>query len=351
MSSPEPARTAGTATGAAAATARDPHVEAADGEVVVTGRAMATRCAVRLPLADETQRDRLVAAAREALRVFADVEDACTRFRPDSPLMRANRAPDRWHRVPPVLLEAVAEAKRAHDRTGGRMDPRVLRPLLALGYDRTLPFGHGPVDLPGAPARVAPGGTTHGGAFRPGLRRATGEVRIGREPIDLGGIGKGLAVRWAAQRVARSSPDYLIDAGGDCACGGHAPGGVPWRIGVEDPVPGASPAEPVAVLDLVDRAVATSSVRLRRWTAGGRAAHHLIDPRTGRPAGAGLLAVTVVGPDPAMAEAWSKALFVAGRRDIARVAGRRHLVALWVDEGGPCTMTTPMERYVRWQRP
>ena len=328
-------------------------------EIVLQGRAMATAVTVRVPVpgtAPPERRHELEAAARSALAVFGDVEAACTRFDPDSPLIRANRSPGRWHRVPPVLLEAIAEAKRAHDATGGRVDPRVLRQLVALGYDRTLPFGRADVDLVPAPRSRGSGGAGHpSGAWRPRLRHGTGEVLIGSDPIDLGGIGKGLAVRLAAARLARAGSDHLVDAGGDCVCAGEAPGGGPWLVGVEDPtVPGTDdagePAGPLAVLALSDRAVATSSIRLRRWRSAGAPVHHLIDPRTGRPGGAGLLAVTVAGDDPAVAEAWSKALFLAGRRGIADLARRRQLAALWVDDHRQVALTAGMQRYVRWQR-
>ncbi len=320
------------------------------GELVSERVAMATRCAVRLVPPDGAEPSRIEAAAAEALAIFAEVEAACTRFCADSPLMRANQAPDRWQRVPRILLEAVEEAKRAHDRTGGRVDPRVLGALVDLGYDRTLPFGREAVRLARAGLRAGPRRPGRGGAFRPGIRRAAGEVRLGPEPIDLGGIGKGLAVRWADQSLMAVAPDHLVDAGGDCACRGGPPGGGPWLVGVEDPSPCGEQGGPVAVLGLRDRAVATSSVRLRRWTANGRPVHHLIDPRTGRPGGEGLLAVTVVGEDPAVAESWSKALFLAGRRQIGSLARRRGLAALWVEEDGKVSTTGQIERYLRWRR-
>ncbi len=69
---------------------------------------------------------------------------------------------------------------------------------------------------------------------------------------------------------------------------------------------------PAAVLRLTDQACATSSIALRRWTAGGRPVHHLIDPRTGTPADSSVASVTVVGEDPADAEVWSKTLLLLG---------------------------------------
>ncbi len=110
-----------------------------------------------------------------------------------------------------------------------------------------------------------------------------------------------------------------------------APDGGPWRIGVEDPL---NPDQPIAVLAVSDRAVATSSVRIRRWTAGSSQVHHLIDPRTGLPGGAGLCAVTVVGDDVADAEVNAKTLFLEGRDAIADAVRSELTAACWVTTDG-----------------
>jgi FAD:protein FMN transferase len=320
--------------------------EAASSELVARGRAMATRLTVRVPaLATTTSiASRLDEAVARALAVFSDVDRTCTRFIADSPLMRANRSPARWHVVPRELFCALSEAKRAHDATAGRFDPRVLDCLVALGYDRTLPFERGDVAVDRAPL---PRRASRPGPWRPRFRSATSEVLLGRDPVDLGGIGKGLAVRWASDAMRSTVSDFLVEAGGDCYCAGEGPDEGVWLVGVEDP---NAPAEHVAVLALRDRAATTSSVRLRRWRAGGERVHHLIDPATGRPGGRGLLSVTVVGDDPATAEVWSKALFVAGAAELAALADRRHVAALWVTERGDCRWSPSMERYVRWHR-
>jgi thiamine biosynthesis lipoprotein len=315
-------------------------------EIVLEGRSMATRLSIRLLVPQTASAARQAAielAGKDALGIFAKVEANCTRFDLSSPLMRANRHPRRPHRVPPVLLAAIAEAKRAYDTTGGRFDPRILRNLVGLGYGRTLPFG-GSKELDLGPAITY---KVPSGPFRPRLRWAASEVVIGTDPIDLGGIGKGLALRWATEALLGTTHDFLVDAGGDCACWGSAPDGGPWLVGVEDPLGGSSP---IAVLALSREAVATSSTRLRRWRAGGREVHHLIDPATGRPGGKGLRAVSVVGPDPAMAEVWAKALLLAGASRIGPLARRRGLKALWVEEGGSYAYTSAMEPHLRWCR-
>jgi thiamine biosynthesis lipoprotein len=283
---------------------------------------------------------RVLGAAEE---VFRKVERACTRFDPDSALMRANAAGDAWYPVPTECYLAVSEAARAHQETAGLFDPRVLTSLVALGYDRTLPFESGPVrltpgrgpadlpvlDAPAPPTRALTGAT--GATWTPGLDRAGSAVRIGPCPIDLGGIGKGLAVRWAAQELAGHGAGHLVEAGGDCALAGIGPDGDDWTVGVENPEGGD---DPVAVLQLTDSGCATSSLRKRAWHLDGRPVHHLVDPRTGWSAAGGLRSVTVVHTDPAQAEVWSKSLLIAGTDEVAHLAAQRDLAVLWVGEDG-----------------
>jgi thiamine biosynthesis lipoprotein len=316
-----------------------------DGEVVATTRAMATDVTIKFaPVRaghDVADSDETVDAA---LEVFHTVEKACTRFDPTSPLMRANASPARWHQVPEVLYKALLEASSAHQRTAGRFDPRVLRDLIALGYDRTLAFSTGDIVTPVRSVRQS--GARGRGPWRPRFRGGSREVLLG-EAVDLGGIGKGLAVRWSSRVMASYSTDFMVEAGGDCYCAGVASDGNSWRIGIEDPF---NADEPLAVLSLSDRAATTSSVRLRRWRAGQETVHHLIDPRTGNPGGKDLVAVTVVGKDPAAAEIDSKVLFLAGRDQIARTARRHGIAALWVDVRGEVNSSETMGRHVAWQR-
>ncbi len=289
------------------------------------------------------------AAVDRARDVFERVERACTRFDPDSPLMRANAAPDAWHQVPVELFDAVSAAAAAYEETGGLFDPRVLRVLESLGYDRSLPFeGAAAVVTGGPPEEGARPGPTPP-ATTPWLPRLGSDgrsIRLGPAPIDLGGIGKGLAVRWAAQKLSGAGRAVLVEAGGDVEAAGGGPDGDGWKVGVEDPLGGA---DPVAVLSVSDLACATSSTRIRRWRSGGQAVHHLIDPRTGRPGGPGLAAVTVVANDPARAEVWSKSLFLAGGRDVRALAEERALAAMWVHEDGTVDSTAAMDELVLWR--
>ncbi len=266
-----------------------------------------------------------------------------TRFDPTSALSRLNRAPDRWHRVPGVLADAIAEAHLAHLATGGLFDPRVLDTLVGWGYDATFSVtpSHGwPLATPLARAPQRPRPT-----WRPDV--VAGElVHTAGARIDLGGIGKGLAVRRAATALTGAGSAVLVDAGGDQWLSGPGPDGGGWKVGVEDP---HGAAEPVLVLVVADLACATSSIGALRWTAAGVPVHHLVDPRTGAPGGAGLASVTVLHPDPAWAEVWAKALFLTGADDIAATADQLGLAAAWVRVDTSLGLSAACEPHVMWR--
>lgn len=275
---------------------------------------------------------------------FAAVDLAMSRYRDDSEITQLHRArvlPDPSRR----LVAALSAADRASRVTGGRFDARVVVDLERLG-SVGVPQAWDPSSRPPNPVPVEDGATAHRFLRRDGRR---GGITL-LAPVDLGGIGKGLALRWAARRAASilGGTGFLLEAGGDIASHGLF-GEARWSIGIEDP---RGDPEPVAVCVLdPDQAIATSSVRIGRWLdPAGRPVHHLIDPATGAPGGAGLAAVTVAFPDPAWAEVWSKALFLEGSAGIAAAARRRGLSAWWVDEEGELSMTPAARQQTSWVR-
>ena len=281
-------------------------------------------------------------ACEEALDVFHRLETERSRFDAASDLSRVNGAPDRWHRVGPYCYLALEEAWHAYRWSEGRFDPRVLADLVALGYDRWPPReeegDRGARTLGAAP-------TSPRARWRPRLVPGARVVHVDGARVDLGGIGKGLAVRWASRALGRS--DHLVEAGGDCYCAGTGPDGGPWRVGVEDPSGGDLP---LAVLAVSDLACTTSSVQRRRWVSDGRPVHHLIDPLTGRPGGTGLLSVSVIGPDPAVSEVWSKVLFLYGATTVEEAARRHGIAACWVTDDGTLHLNARAGTHVLWRR-
>jgi thiamine biosynthesis lipoprotein len=119
--------------------------------------------------------------------------------------------------------------------------------------------------------------------------------------LDPSGFVKGWAIDGAAARLAAAGADsFCINAGGDIVVHGRPEPGRRWRVGIRHP----TDLEQLAgVLEVDDLAVATSG----EYERGA----HIVDPHTGAPP-AGLLSVTVVGPDLATADAFATAAFAMG---------------------------------------
>jgi thiamine biosynthesis lipoprotein len=280
---------------------------------------------------------------RSVLDEFELAETAMSRFRDTSELTTLNRSAGSGIPARPSrrLRQALVAADRAHRITAGRFDPRVLVDLDRLGY-RGAALGD-PVDEAWDAAADDDGHAVDAGRRVVGLAGCDG-LGVTR-PIDLGGIGKGLTLRWTTHRLERlGARSFLLEAGGDLVARGHDPDNGPWLVGIEDPAGG----DDLAVMAVADLAVATSSILVNRWRVDGRVVHHLLDPSTGEPVDRGLVAVTVAGPDPAWAEVWSKVLFVGGRDAIAAEARERGLAAWWIADDGTLEMTATARAMTIW---
>ncbi len=234
--------------------------------------------------------------------VFGAAERDLTRFDRESALSRLNRAAGTGTLLPvtPLLARALAAAQRAYRLSDGLFDPRIVGALEAAGE-------HAGVALPPSPPHLLPGERW----LRLDPRRLRAALAA---PIDLGGIGKGLALRWAARALRRADiVSFLVEAGGDLVAGSPAPDDT-WQVALRDP----ARRDPLAVLELRrPAAIATSSIALRQWRAAdGTLGHHLIDPRTGAPAGTRLRAVTLAAADPAWAEVGTKLLLLRGSLEL-----------------------------------
>jgi thiamine biosynthesis lipoprotein len=224
----------------------------------------------RLVVTDPEARDDATALVEAELGA---VDAACSRFRPDSELSAACRAGGRPVTVSPLLADLVGAALDAARRTGGAVDPTVGAALCGLGYDRDFAAITG--------RRVAPAVRV----FRtPDWRSVRLRDRKLAVPdgvlLDLGATAKAAAADRAAALVAvRLGVGVLVALGGDIATAGSAPDGG-WRILVQD-----RPGDPRCTVRLpAGGALATSSTAGRTWGRPGELLHHILDPRTGRPA-------------------------------------------------------------------
>jgi thiamine biosynthesis lipoprotein len=109
----------------------------------------------------------------------------------------------------------------------------------------------------------------------------------------------------------------LVGLGGDIAVAGTPPT-AGWPVGIADDH-GSAPDATVAIRG---GGVATSSTAVRRWRSGNAVLHHVIDPRTGRPADTCWRTVTVAAATCLEANIASTAALVLGSDGPAWLAER-----------------------------
>lgn len=246
-----------------------------------------------------------VAALDAVEALFLHYDRTLTRFSSESELAALNRSAGAPFQASPLLFEAVAAALSAAEASNGIFDPTVLDALVAAGYDKT--FGIVALIEPRSPPGPA---SPLDGAFREiRLDPATRTITLPQGlHLDLGGIGKGMAVD-AAAALLQPFGSFYVDAGGDLRTSGQAEDG-PWRVGVQNPF---DPGRDLRVIEVGSVGIATSSSVRRRWRRGGVERHHLIDPRTGTSADSDLAAVTVVAEQATTADVLAKVALILGR--------------------------------------
>jgi thiamine biosynthesis lipoprotein len=261
------------------------------------------------------------------------LEQLWSRFLPGSELSELNAAMGRPTSVSPETRRALRTAVEGYELTGGIFDPRILGPLEAAGYrtsHETLDVDTGPV-----------GGAGSSGGGPDPLRLplmvdiddalSTATLPIG-ERWDLGGIGKGLAADLLTEELAAlGAASIMVNLGGDIRVFGEALGEPCWTVQVHDPL---HDGPPLADVHLLHGGVATSSRTKRRWIHEGRRRHHIIDPRSGRPAETDLVAVTVVAGATWWAEVLAKSALILGPNDGRELIERHGCSAALISADG-----------------
>ena len=250
-------------------------------------------------------------------RAVETVDSQMSTWKPDSDLMRLNRAPvGTWVPVPRELFEVVRLGLEIGAASGGLFD-------ICLG-ELMAAWGFGPAE----PDREAI--TALMGEERPPATEVLdldpeGQRIRKRAPVvlDLCGIAKGYALDLMATALERHGVgDWLVSLDGDLRARGQRAPGTPWVAALETPTRERRGVH--GFIEIADAAVATSG-DYRNWIAlEDRVLSHTMDRRAGLPCLHDLASVTVVAASGAVADAWATALLVAGPEagpELARAQG------------------------------
>ena len=137
-----------------------------------------------------------------------------------------------------------------------------------------------------------------------------------RVTLDFSAIAKGYGSDVVARMLKKKGVENLmVEIGGEVVTQGISPNRMPWRIGVTKPTEyslAAGEGELQTVLNVTDRAMATSGNYRNFYYKGGRKYAHTIDPRTGYPVQHNILSSTVLAASCATADAYATSFMVMG---------------------------------------
>jgi thiamine biosynthesis lipoprotein len=272
-------------------------------------------------------------AAMRALDLIQSLERQLSYFRPDSEVSHINRtAAEREVEVEPRLFGLLQLAMRVWRESGGAYDLTAAPLWEAWGFARRA--GAIPAPEPLAAANELVGGQW----VELDERRSTIRFHRASVRLNLGSIGKGYAVdravelllgegltdflvhggyssvaargsvRWTSESVHAAPTDSEVHPTTAKATGSEVQPTKPWTVGVKDPL---RADVRVGQIEIRDRALGTSGAQHQSFRHQGKRYGHILDPRTGWPA-EGVLAVSVLAPTAAEADALSTAFYVLG---------------------------------------
>lgn len=254
-----------------------------------------------ITVADHGQPAAALAAIEQAFQEVDRIEKLMSEWLPDSPVSQVNAAAG--GPAVPVPSELTALLRRALDygaRSNGAFDVTWRGAGNLWRFDDHFRI---PTDTEVAAA------TRNVDYRRVRLEGDSIALAAPGMAIGLGGIAKGYAVDRAASVLRHAGfLDSLVAGAGDILASGTRYG-APWRLAVQDPR--GERGQALGTVELSGRAISTSGDYERFRIVDGVRYHHIMDPRTGRPA-RGAISVSVIAPTAEQTDALATTIFVLG---------------------------------------
>jgi thiamine biosynthesis lipoprotein len=290
--------------------------------ITLHGPTMGTRWSATLDADDCLDMDDL---QQDLAAAVDQVDQQMSPWKPDSDLMRVNRAPvDAWVEVPAELMEVLVCALEVQRQSAGAFDPCVGGLVNAWGFGAAC-------DAPDANAiRIARQSKPLAAHACLELDSNAGKVRkLTPLQMDLCGIAKGYAVDRMAHVLQEHGVRHALAAlDGELRAVGGQSGRLAWSVALESPE--LERREVRGVIELEDLAVATSGDYRHFMEVGGARLAHTMDPRRWAPVNNGVASVTVLARTCMQADAWATALLVAGPGEGLAMAQRMEMDVLFL---------------------
>jgi len=224
---------------------------------------------------------------------------------PESEISRFNDGSGCFIFESDYFLPVLRASKEVYEISNGAFDPTV-GPLVNA-------WGFGP-DKSMVPDSSAVDSLLHLVGFN-NIRFDENKVckQIPEIKLDFSAVAKGYAVDVIADFLeGKGIENLLVEIGGELVCKGTKNEGKPWRTAIEDPSVEVYERKILAVVELKDRAVATSGNYRNYYVKDGITYVHTINPSTGYPITHTLISASVFANNCMIADAYATAFMVLG---------------------------------------
>ncbi len=131
--------------------------------------------------------------------------------------------------------------------------------------------------------------------------------------LDFNAIAQGYTVDVLCKMLElRGINNYMVEVGGELKVRGNNINDTLWRIGIDKPLPDLKERELQAVVNLDNKALATSGNYRKFYEKNGMRYAHTINPKTCYPVQHSLLSATVLADNCALADAYATVFMVVG---------------------------------------
>jgi thiamine biosynthesis lipoprotein len=166
--------------------------------------------------------------------------------------------------------------------------------------------------------------------------------------LDCSAIAKGYGTDRVAKLLrSRGVENFMVEIGGEIVTRGVNPDRKPWKIGVTKPTDDSLHVghELQTILNVTNKAMATSGNYRNFYYKGGKKYAHTIDPKTGYPVQHSILSATVIAKSCAVADAYATSFMVMGLEKAQKVLERHpELMAYFIysdDDGDMAVWFSP----------
>lgn len=243
------------------------------------------------------------------------VDASMSAFNKQSVVSRINR--NETVTVDPMFEEVFRLAEDVSKETGGAFDITVAPLVNAWGFG----FKNGV-----KPTRHAIDSIRSLVGYQK-VSLKNGQIRKAdpRVMLDFSAIAKGYGSDVVARFLRQQGiNNFMVEIGGEVITSGINDKRLPWRIGVTKPTDDSLSVnqELQTVLNLTDKAMATSGNYRKFYYKNGKKYAHTIDPKTGYPVQHNILSATVIARDCATADAYATSFMVLGLDGARKILDR-----------------------------